>query len=419
MKKNISINICGTIYSIDEDAYQLLEHYLDSMKRYFSQEGDEDIADDIEHRVAELLWEQKQNGRDAVNIEMVKEIIEKIGNPADIADESTIHEDTNGTNNTEGEEYNKNEGQESKNDFQERFNEFASDAGKAAGKTYDKVKNHVRNRRFYRDTKDKMLGGVCSGLAEYIGGDPVVWRIGVVLLALLFNSATSHWWMPNFLHIFIPVAYIILWIVVPEAKTPEDKIRMKGQEVNPETLKEQIVSDIEEQEPQSPRPVNNNGGCLRLIFGVILAFLLLPLFLGFLAIVFGLVLMTALTFDFAPSLLSIFPETEFLPELMNYSSPFLWLGLVAGLFVIGLPIYAIIRALRSSSKPMSAGSIMSIIVIWILSVALAIFSVIFSGVKIQQYWDKEYEKNHEQIENAIDSLQNIFNEPDTIEYNYE
>ena len=87
MKKNISINICGTIYSIDEDAYQLLEHYLDSMKRYFSQEGDEDIADDIEHRVAELLWNKKHNGNEAVTIEMVKEIIEKIGNPADIADE--------------------------------------------------------------------------------------------------------------------------------------------------------------------------------------------------------------------------------------------------------------------------------------------------------------------------------------------
>ena len=93
MKKNISINICGTIYSIDEDAYQLLEHYLDSMKRYFSQEGEEEISDDIEHRVAELLWEQKHNGKDAVSIEMVKEIIEKIGNPADIANETKTHEE--------------------------------------------------------------------------------------------------------------------------------------------------------------------------------------------------------------------------------------------------------------------------------------------------------------------------------------
>ena len=58
MKKNISINICGTIYAIDEDAYQLLENYLQSMKNYFrNEEGGDEIADDIEHRVAELLDE--------------------------------------------------------------------------------------------------------------------------------------------------------------------------------------------------------------------------------------------------------------------------------------------------------------------------------------------------------------------------
>ena len=75
MKKNISINICGTIYAIDEDAYQLLENYLQSMKNYFrNEEGGDEIADDIEHRVAELLWEYKEKGMTAVNIETVKEM---------------------------------------------------------------------------------------------------------------------------------------------------------------------------------------------------------------------------------------------------------------------------------------------------------------------------------------------------------
>ena len=86
MKKNISINIFGTIYAIDEDAYQLLENYLQSMKNYFErQEGGDEIADDIEHRVAELLWEHKQQGMEAVTIDTIKGIIEKIGNPAEIA----------------------------------------------------------------------------------------------------------------------------------------------------------------------------------------------------------------------------------------------------------------------------------------------------------------------------------------------
>ena len=66
MKKNISINICGTIYSIDEDAYLLLDNYLMSMTNYFKgQEGGEEIADDIEHRVAELLLQYKQEGMEA------------------------------------------------------------------------------------------------------------------------------------------------------------------------------------------------------------------------------------------------------------------------------------------------------------------------------------------------------------------
>lgn len=73
MKKNISINLFGTLYNIDEDAYNLLENYLQSMQRYFGrQEGGAEIADDIEHRVAELLWKKKEAGMTAIDIDVVK-----------------------------------------------------------------------------------------------------------------------------------------------------------------------------------------------------------------------------------------------------------------------------------------------------------------------------------------------------------
>ena len=63
MKKNINMNLFGTLYAIDEDAYELLNRYLENMKRYFSRkEGGEEIADDIEHRMAELLSELKAEG---------------------------------------------------------------------------------------------------------------------------------------------------------------------------------------------------------------------------------------------------------------------------------------------------------------------------------------------------------------------
>ena len=78
MKKNITINIFGTVYSIDEDAYVLLNNYLEGMKNYFSNQDDcNEVADDIEHRVAELLWEKKENGMEAVDIATVKEIDRK------------------------------------------------------------------------------------------------------------------------------------------------------------------------------------------------------------------------------------------------------------------------------------------------------------------------------------------------------
>ena len=72
MKKNITINLFGTLYNIDEDAYQMLNSYLESMKRYFGNKNDDnDIADDIEHRVAELLWEKKEQGIEAINIDII------------------------------------------------------------------------------------------------------------------------------------------------------------------------------------------------------------------------------------------------------------------------------------------------------------------------------------------------------------
>ena len=96
MKKNIQINLYGTLYNIDEDAYQLLENYLESMKRYFSrQEGGAEIADDIEHRVAELLWARKEKGMEAVSNDIIREIIAQIGNPEEIAPEETSFQEEN------------------------------------------------------------------------------------------------------------------------------------------------------------------------------------------------------------------------------------------------------------------------------------------------------------------------------------
>ena len=87
MKKNIQINLCGRLYQIDEDAYQLLSHYTETLRNYFmKQEGGSEIADDIEQRIAELFDELVASGTQAITIENVQNIINQIGDLKDITE---------------------------------------------------------------------------------------------------------------------------------------------------------------------------------------------------------------------------------------------------------------------------------------------------------------------------------------------
>ena len=88
MKKNITINLCGRLYQIDEDAYELLSQYLDALRNYFKkQDGGEEIANDIEERVAELFDNLKVQGIEAITIEHVQDIIQRIeGNTLSLED---------------------------------------------------------------------------------------------------------------------------------------------------------------------------------------------------------------------------------------------------------------------------------------------------------------------------------------------
>ena len=252
MKKNISINLFGTLYNIDEDAYNLLENYLNSMKRYFArQEGGEEIADDIEHRVAELLWKRHEAGMTAVDINVVREIIDTIGNAESIAGDSKA--ENNGS-------YNKSE-----KSFKEDFNHFSDEAGRFARNTYDRGSDYVRTHRYYRCADDKVLGGVCSGLATYFNaGEPLVWRLGAIALTLLGVG------LP------LPIIYVVMWLVTPAAITPEDRLRQQGKDITPDNLAQQVVCDAE--------PVvvkNENKGCLKAVLIVIAICCILPLIIFF------------------------------------------------------------------------------------------------------------------------------------------
>ncbi len=171
MKKTISINLGGRVFQIDDDAYEVLKTYLDSLEVHFAgTEEKQEIISDIESRIAEDFSNQKSG--EVINESMVKNIIERMGSVSDIA------------------------GSESKN--------LSSHFGTQS----------EMPKRFFRNTDDAILGGVASGIAAYFGIDPLIPRVLFVIFALTGG--------------FSVLIYIILWIIMPEAKNPEEKAQMHG-----------------------------------------------------------------------------------------------------------------------------------------------------------------------------------------------
>lgn len=359
MKKNITINLFGTLYAIDEDAYELLQNYLDEMKNYFKrQEGGDEIVDDIEHRVAELLWELKNSGVEAIYIDQVKDIIKKIGNPQDLDSQ---------------------EGSESSQKQQ-----FA-DEGNDTGSLLDRYLKSLKGRRLYRDTNDKILGGVCSGITKYLGGtDPLPLRLIIVLLALFVNfDYLSFFWIST-------ITYLILWAVMPVPASPEDRLRMEGKKVTPENLKNQILNDAAEKDASVQVRQSTASGCLGTFLKVIifcfLAFwgiiLLIPLFA---LIVAGVATIAALL-GVGSSEILFEGDQQFLQFLKDNS----WLvttGIVSGILAIVIPLYGILHAMFSS-KNMSGKQIVTLLVIWILSLGIGLGMLVYGAANLEAFREK-------------------------------
>ncbi len=191
MKKTVSINISGIIFHIDDDAYERLSRYLNSIKRHFSKmEGRDEIIADIEGRIAEVLQEKLKDNKQVISIGDIDEVVKLMGEPYEMDDENE-HEPA--------EEY----------------------------RTY----TYRKPKRLYRDPDDRMIAGVAGGLAAYFNIDPV-W-VRVLFVVSLFISGAGL------------IAYIILWIVVPEARTTAEKLEMRGEPVNISNIERSVREEFE------------------------------------------------------------------------------------------------------------------------------------------------------------------------------
>jgi phage shock protein PspC (stress-responsive transcriptional regulator) len=174
MKKIININLSGRVIPIEDAAYEKLQDYIESLRRYFANEESRDeIINDIESRIAELLHEKIRKGADAVNDQDINEVIASMG---------TVE------------------------DFEAEEKENASSATTASASQQSNQQNFTygekRHRgRLYRDSNDKFIGGVCSGIATYLNVDPAVVRLLFAIIG--FGTGIGF------------LAYIILWIVLP------------------------------------------------------------------------------------------------------------------------------------------------------------------------------------------------------------
>ncbi len=288
MKKVININFQGRVVPIEESAYEILKKYTESLSRFFAnEEGKDEIINDIEGRIGELFEETLKKGTTCICDDDINKIIASMGRPEDFeAEEAFVKEQpTDSTSSQQKQSKGSNFSATAKTKmFRDENNKvlggvcsgianyFGTDttiirilAVIFFGATFlpylilwvvipsssTKVIGSVR-KRLFRDPDEKIIAGVCSGLSQYFGVS--IW-IPRLLFAIPFLSFAFNFNRHNFFNYgdFFSVSvspgtiifYVILWLVLPEAVTTADKLEMKGEKIDLNSIKNTIQSDME------------------------------------------------------------------------------------------------------------------------------------------------------------------------------
>lgn len=195
MNKTVTINLSGIVFHIDENAYELLKKYLEKLKAHFSStQGQEEIIADIESRLAEMFTERNADVNKVIMAADVNEVIDAMGKPEELPG----------------------------NEEEERKTEVKSE---------QTVYFEGNRKRFFRNPDDKVLGGVCSGISSYFDIDPIWLRLAFGLSIIFAGTGI--------------LLYIILWFIIPEAKTTSDKLQMRGERVNVSTIEKNVREEME------------------------------------------------------------------------------------------------------------------------------------------------------------------------------
>lgn len=351
MKKTLTVNLGGTVFSIDDDAYRLLDNYLNNLKYHFRKEaGADEIVDDIERRISELFAERQSSGLKVISITEVEEVIRQMGNPEEM--------DSNESNST-------------------------------AGNTDTASRAATIRRRLFRNPDDKILGGVVGGIAAYFSWDVTLIRL-LLLVILVCGYGT-----------LVPV-YIICWLLIPEARTAAEKLSMRGEAVTVENIGKTVTDGFERvangvnDYVQSGKPrtliqkicdtfVKFVGLCMKVllfIFAIICSPLLLVFCVVFVAL---LVAAIAVAVGGGAALFSFFPMMDIVLPASPLAAIVMY---IAGILLVSIPLASLVWAIANwlfNWHPMPTGLKWTLLILWIISAAVFANCYLMQGGQIPEW----------------------------------
>lgn len=394
MNKTININLANTFFHIDEEAYNKLQRYLDAIKRSFTnKQGRDEIIADIEARIAELFIEKMQHDRQVISFKEVDEVIATMGQPEDyLVDEEIFEED-------------------------------------------QKYQSESKNKKqLYRDTENKYVSGVSSGLSHYLGIDALWIRLLFVILTLTTGVTLF--------------AYILIWILAPEASTTAQKLAMKGEPINISNIEKKIKEGFDDVAEKVKNvdydKVKNNSKNFFDSLGDILVvlFKVLGKFIGIILIMIGASVLISLFIGlFTAGTIDVFGGGYEWEDYINMATDIpLWLISIFVFFAVGVPFFFLfylgLKILVSNLKSIGNIAKFSLFGLWILSIISLIALGIRTGMqhaynghtsekkelhispidtlsismgKIDNY-DNVYHGNHFQIMHDKDGNKNLYSE---------
>ncbi|MBQ5817622.1 MAG: PspC domain-containing protein [Bacteroidaceae bacterium] len=328
MKKSFEVNLGGRIFNFDEDAYELLNNYMESLKECFSkQDGGEEIIADIEVRLGELCETRMREGAARiVNFTMVDEFITRMGRPESLAQEAVGTQDT--------------------------AEDGAAPEDNAQQKREPWRDAMLLGKKLFRDTRNGLLGGVFSGLAAYTGIN--AWLLRVVAILLFF-------WLAG---IVIPIVYIVAWIILPMALSVTDLLRMRDIKPAPgERVEDAWAREYERASAEllSSGAARDNKGCLVGCVVAIAALIILP-------IIFFFLFFASVAVPFTTAIGSLNPLFGLMGDTMNFNINIL-LSTILLPFIILIPIFLIIHYLmkrKGSVRPLKMWLKVLLVALWVI-----------------------------------------------------